>query len=416
MEIKRDLYLKKLIARKNNGMIKVVTGLRRAGKSYLLFTLFKKHLLESGADESHIIQVNLDDINDLPYRDPLELYRYVKSRIADKRTYFVLLDEVQFVKNFETVLNSLLHLENTDVYVTGSNAKFLSKDIITEFRGRGDQIHLFPLSFSEYYAACGGDRTAAFTQYMTYGGLPQIAVMTSHEQKKTYLENLFEETYLKDIVNRHNIRQESDLKELLNILSSSIGSLTNPNKLSNAFKSVKQSRISPITIDKYLDFLIDSFLISRAARFDIKGKKYIETPHKYYFTDLGLRNARINFRQTEITHLMENAIFNELVCRGFSVDVGVITAAEKTATDSVVKKQLEVDFVCNKFDQRIYIQSAYTLSNAEKLTQEQKSLSKINDSFRKIILTFDPVVTHYNENGFCIMNIFDFLLDPDSIN
>lgn len=416
MEIKRDMYLQKLIVRKNNGMIKVITGLRRVGKSYLLFTLFKKHLLETGVDEKHIIQVNLDDINYLEYRKPLELYNYIEGKIIDSNTYFVMLDEVQFVKNFETVLNSLLHIENIDVYVTGSNAKFLSKDIITEFRGRGDQIHLYPLSFSEYYSAYGGEKFAAFTQYITYGGLPQIAIMDSHEQKKTYLENLFEETYIKDIVNRHNIRQESDLKELLNVLSSTIGSLTNPHKLANTFKSVKQSKISSITIDKYLDYFIDSFLINRATRFDIKGKKYIETPHKYYFSDLGLRNARINFRQTEITHLMENAIYNELIVRGFSVDVGLITMAVKNENDNMVKKQLEVDFVCNKFDQRVYIQSAYTLSDAEKLFQEENSLKKISDSFKKIIITFDPVVTHYNDYGFCIMNIFDFLLNPDSIN
>lgn len=416
MEIKRNLYLNKLIARKGNGMIKVVTGLRRAGKSYLLFTLFKKHLLESGVDKSHIIEVNLDDINYLEYRKPKELYNYIKGKLSDSETYYVLLDEVQFVENFETVLNSLLHIENVDIYVTGSNAKFLSKDIITEFRGRGDQVHLYPLSFGEYYSACGGDKMNALTQYLTYGGLPQVALMFSHEQKKTYLENLFEETYIKDIVNRHNIKQESDLRELLNVLSSSIGSLTNPNKLSNTFKSVKQSKISPVTIDKYLDYFIDSFLINRATRFDIKGKKYIETPHKYYFTDLGLRNARINFRQTEITHLMENAIYNELVARGFSVDVGVITTAMRNENDSVIKKQLEVDFVCNKYDRRVYIQSAYTLEGAEKLAQEQNSLLKIADSFKKIIITFDPVLTHYNENGFCIMNIFDFLLNPDSIN
>lgn len=416
MEIKRDLYLQKLIDRKNNGMVKVITGLRRVGKSYLLFTLFKKHLLESGVSESNIIQINLDDINYLEYREPLKLYNYIKSTIIDENMYFVMLDEVQFVENFETVLNSLLHIENVDVYVTGSNAKFLSKDIITEFRGRGDQVHLYPLSFGEYYAACGGDRTAAFTQYITYGGLPQVATMISHEQKKTYLENLFEETYVKDIVNRHNIKQESDLKELLNILSSSIGSLTNPNKLSNTFRSVKQSKISPITIDKYLDYLIDSFLINKSMRFDIKGKKYIETPCKYYFSDLGLRNARINFRQTEITHLMENAIYNELIACGYSVDVGVVTTAVKNDNASVVRKQLEVDFVCNKYDQRIYIQSAYTLSDAAKLAQEQHSLDKINDSFKKIIITFDPVATHYNENGYYIMNIFDFLLNPQSIN
>lgn len=416
MEIKRDLYLKKLIERKNNGMVKVITGARRAGKSYLLFNLFKKYLLDSGIDKNHIIAVNLDDINYIEFRKPLALYNYIKNQIIDENTYFVMLDEVQFVEDFETVLNSLLHIENVDVYVTGSNAKFLSKDIITEFRGRGDQVHLYPLSFAEFYPTCDRDKAQAFLQYVTYGGLPQVTMMSSHEQKKTYLSNLFEETYIKDIVNRHNIKNDSDLKELLNVLSSSIGSLTNPNKLSNTFKSVKNSKISPITIDKYLDYLIDSFLIERATRFDIKGKKYIETPHKYYFTDLGLRNARINFRQTEITHLMENAIYNELVVRGFSVDVGVINSAERNENSNVIKRQLEVDFVCNKYDRRIYIQSAYSLGNVEKLMQEQNSLSKIGDSFKKIIITYDPVITHYNDIGFCIMNIFDFLLNPDSLN
>ena len=261
MEIKRDIYLEKLIARKHNGMVKVVTGLRRAGKSYLLFTLFKNHLLQSGVEEDHIIMVNLDDINYIRYRDPLELYNYVKSKITDGKSYYVLLDEVQLAENFETVLNSLLHVENADIYVTGSNAKFLSKDIITEFRGRGDQVHLYPLTFGEYYAACGGDKMSALTLYLTYGGLPQVAKMSTHEQKKTYLENLLEETYIKDIVNRHNIRQDGDLKELLNVLASSIGGLTNPNKLAKTFKSVKQSGISPITINKYLDYLLDSFLI-----------------------------------------------------------------------------------------------------------------------------------------------------------
>lgn len=416
MEIKRNLYLDKLIARKGNGMVKVITGLRRVGKSYLLFNLFKKHLLSCGVTEDHIISVNLDDINYLEYREPLKLYNYIKSKIKDNAMHYVLLDEVQFVEGFETVLNSLLHIENVDVYVTGSNAKFLSKDIITEFRGRGDQVHLYPLSFDEYYSVCGGDKTDAFTHYITYGGLPQIVSMTSHEQKKTYLENLFVETYIKDIVNRHNIKQEGDLQELLNVLSSSVGALTNPNKISNTFNSVKQSKISPITIDKYLDYFIDSFLIEKATRYDIKGKKYIETPHKYYFTDLGLRNARINFRQTEITHLMENAIYNELIARGFSVDVGVVIAATKNKENNVERKQLEVDFVCNKYDQRIYIQSAYTLSNDEKMAQEQNSFSKIGDSFKKIIITFDPTITHYNENGVCIMNIFEFLLNKNSIN
>lgn len=416
MEIKRDLYLEKLIRHKNNGMVKVITGLRRVGKSYLLFNLFKNHLLETGVDINHIITADFDDVNYLEYRNPLSLYRYIKDKIIDNHTYYVLLDEVQLVEDFETVLNSLLHLENVDVYVTGSNAKFLSKDIITEFRGRGDQIHLYPLSFKEFYSLIGGDKNNAFSLYIAYGGLPKVVEMSTHEEKKNYLENLFEETYIKDIVNRHHIKNESDLKELLNILSSTIGGLINPNKLSNAFKSVKNSIVSPITIDKYLTYLEDSFLISKATRFDIRGKQYIKTPQKYYFTDLGLRNARINFRQIEITHSMENVIYNELICQGFNVDVGIINSFEKNQNNNMIRKQLEIDFVCNKFDQRIYIQSAYTLSNKDKLRQEQNSLRKTNDSFKKIIITFDPIISHYDDNGFYIMNIFDFLLNPNSIN
>ena len=415
MEINRDVYLEKLILRRNNGMIKVVTGLRRVGKSYLLFNLFKNNLLENGVDIKHIILINLDDVNNVKYWEPQALYNHIKDQIVDEKIYYVLIDEIQFAENFELVLNSLLHLGNVDIYVTGSNAKLLSRDIITEFRGRGDQVHLYPLSFKEFYAAFGGDKASAFTQYLAYGGLPQIFKMSSHEQKKSYLENLFIETYVKDIVNRNNVKNDSDLNELLNILSSSIGSLTNPHKLANSFKSIKKSNISSITIDRYLEYFIDSFLINCASRFDIKGKKYIGTPHKYYFTDLGLRNARINFRQTEITHLIENLIYNELIIRGYSVDVGVINYVERTETSSTMRKQFEVDFVCNKYDERLYIQSAYTLSDSIKVMKEERSLSKINDSFRKIIITSDPIISHYNEHGFYLMNIFDFLLNDESI-
>ncbi len=415
MEIKRDLYLKKIIDRKHNGMIKVITGIHGCGKSYLLFNLFYNHLIESGVKDDHIIKIALDDRQNKIYRDPDYLCDYVHEYIKDNDMYYILLDEVQFVDEFEDVLNSFLHIANADTYVTGSNAKFLSKDIITEFRGRGDQIHVYPLSFSEFYNTLGGDKFNSFSQYITYGGLPQIINMNTHEQKKLYLENLFEETYIKDIVNRNKIKNDSDLKELLNVLSSSIGGLTKPNKLSKTFDSVKQSKISPITIEKYLNFLIDSFLINRATRYDIKRKKYIATPHKYYFTDLGLRNAIINFRQNEITQLMENVIYNELVIRGFSVDVGVVNFNERNKNNNVIKKQFEVDFVCNKFDQRIYIQSAYTLTDESKLMQEQSSLNKINDGFKKIILTYDPVIPHFNERGFYILNIIDFLLDSNFV-
>lgn len=413
MEIQRDLYIEKLIIRKHNNMIKIITGIRRCGKSYLLFNLFKNHLLSTGVKLDHIIELSLDDISNKKYRNPENLYNYVKSLIIDDDMYYVLLDEVQMVTGFEDVLNGFLHIKNVDTYVTGSNAKFLSKDIITEFRGRGDQIHIYPLSFNEFYSYVQGDKSIALRNYMYYGGLPQIVAMVTHEQKQSYLMNLFLETYITDIINRNNVKNDEEMQELLNVLSSSIGSLTNPKKLSDTFKSVKHVDISSPTIKNYLDYFMDSFLIDKALRYDIKGKKYIDTPSKYYFTDLGLRNARLNFRQIEDTHLLENVIYNELKVRGFSVDVGIVTISEKDTNGKQVRKQLEVDFVCNKADVRYYIQSVLSIPDREKLVQEQRSLININDSFRKIIITNDNVIAHYNEEGILIINIFDFLLNPD---
>lgn len=415
MEIKRDLYLQKLIERMNNGMVKVVSGLRRAGKSYLLFTLFRDYLLNSVTDDRHVIAINLDNINFVDCQKPRTLYDYVTKRIVDGEIHYVLIDEVQLAESFETVLNSFLQLGNLDVYVTGSNARFLSKDIVTEFRGRGDQVHLQPLSFAEYYRYRGGEKLAAFIQYATYGGLPKVALAEKDEQRASYLGNLLKETYLKDIVNRHSIRNDGNLYDLLGVLSSSVGGLMNPRKLSHAFKSLKNEDVSPMTIEKYLGFLSDSFLVSEASRFDIKGKRYIGTPHKYYFTDLGLRNAVTGFRQAdEMTHLMENAIYNELVLRGYAVDVGAVSIGIRNGNGNVVSKQCEVDFVCNKGSERLYVQSAYTLQGEGKLNQEQRSLLHIHDSFKKMIVTFDPTITHYNDNGFLIMNIFNFLLGDDA--
>lgn len=416
MEIKRDIYLQKLVLRKHNGMIKVITGIRRCGKSYLLFNIFKNHLLASGVDQDHIIELNFDSFENEKYQDPTEAYAYLKSKIVDQEMYYLLLDEIQLLNKFESILNSFLRLPNVDIYVTGSNAKFLSKDVITEFRGRGDQVHVYPLSFSEYYSIHQGDKNIALRDYMFYGGLPQIMAMTTHEQKKSYLENLFLETYISDIIHRNHIKSDSELEELLNILSSSIGSLTNPSKLADIFQSMKKVKISAPTIKNYLDYLSDSFLIDKAMRYDIKGKKYIDTPSKYYFTDLGLRNSRLNFRQIEDSHSLENVIYNELKLRGFSIDVGIVTISEKDSSGKLIRKQLEVDFVCNKADIRYYIQSALSLPDKEKLNQEQRSLVNISDSFRKIIITRDNIITHYNEDGVLMMNLFDFLLNPSLLN
>lgn len=425
MEIKRDLYLKKLIERKQNGLIKVITGIRRCGKSYLLNTLFYNYLKQIGIDENHIIKFAFDSSIDLKLIgenivtlekkkrkvDPNKFMAYIQSKMTDKETYYLLLDEIQFLDCFESVLNGYLYMGNVDIYVTGSNAKLLSKDIITEFAGRGDEIHMYPLSFAEFMSIYKGDKYDGLIEYMIYGGIPMVALRDGAENKSLMLKRLFEEIYIRDIETRHNVRNKDDLEDLLNFLSSSIGSLTNAEKLKNVFRSLKKSNITSPTINRYLEYLSDSFLVESSARYDIKGKAYINTPLKYYFSDLGLRNARINFRQFEQSHSMENIIYNELRLRGYSVDIGVVDIKEQG-----LRKQLEIDFVCNLGTKRYYIQSAYSLPNDEKRYQELRPFLRINDSFKKIVITGDMTPTYYNENGILFMNIFDFLLNPDSIN
>lgn len=415
MEIRRDIYLNKLISKKHNGLIKVVTGMRRCGKSYLLFNLFKEYLVNEGVNENHIIEIAFDSFENKKYRDPEVLFPYLMEKIADNEMYYILLDEVQMLDDFESVLNSLGRKKNVDVYVTGSNAKFLSKDIITEFRGRGDEVHMYPLTYSEFMSVYDGDKQEGWRDYVLFGGIPLVLGFETADQKSDFLKSLFEETYISDITGRNNIRNKAELEELLNILSSAIGSLTNPSKLSATFKSVKNKTISKDTIIKYIDYLKDSFLIDSAMRYDIKGKKYINTPSKYYFTDLGLRNARLNFRQVEETHAMENIIFNELKVRGYNVDVGVVVMNEVDKNGKKIRKQLEVDFVCNKGSKRFYIQSAYALPDKEKMEQEQRSLVNIGDGFKKIIITKDAVAPLYNEEGILVMSVYDFLLNPDSM-
>lgn len=415
MEIRRDIYLNKFISKKHNGLIKVVTGVRRCGKSYLLFNLFKEYLVNEGVNENHIIEIAFDSFENRKYRDPEVLLPYLMEKIADNEMYYVLLDEVQMLDDFESVLNSLGRKKNVDVYVTGSNAKFLSKDIITEFRGRGDEVHMYPLTYSEFMSVYDGDKQEGWRDYVLFGGIPLVLGFETADQKSDFLKSLFEETYISDITGRNNIRNKAELEELLNILSSAIGSLTNPSKLSATFKSVKNKTISKDTIIKYIDYLKDSFLIDSAIRYDIKGKKYINTPSKYYFTDLGLRNARLNFRQVEETHAMENIIFNELKVRGYNVDVGVVVMNEVDKNGKKIRKQLEVDFVCNKGSKRFYIQSAYALPDKEKMEQEQRSLVNIGDGFKKIIITKDAVAPLYNDEGILVMSVYDFLLNPDSM-
>ena len=415
MEIRRDIYLNKLISKKHNGLIKVVTGMRRCGKSYLLFNLFKEYLVNEGVNENHIIEIAFDSFENRKYRAPEVLIPYLMEKIADNEMYYVLLDEVQMLDDFESVLNSLGRKKNVDVYVTGSNAKFLSKDIITEFRGRGDEVHMYPLTYSEFMSVYDGDKQEGWRDYVLFGGIPLVLGFETADQKSDFLKSLFEETYISDITGRNNIRNKAELEELLNILSSAIGSLTNPSKLSATFKSVKNKTISKETIIKYIDYLKDSFLIDSAIRYDIKGKKYINTPSKYYFTDLGLRNARLNFRQVEETHAMENIIFNELKVRGYNVDVGVVVMNEVDKNGKKIRKQLEVDFVCNKGSKRFYIQSAYALPDKEKMEQEQRPLVNTGDGFKKIIITKDAVAPLYNDEGILVMSIYDFLLNPDSM-
>ena len=414
MVIQRNMYLNKLISKKHNGLIKVVTGVRRCGKSYLLFQLFKEYLLSTGVEKSHIIEIAFDAFENKRLQDPYALMAYLKEQIADGGMYYVLLDEIQLLGEFEAVLNSLIRMENVDVYVTGSNARFLSKDVITEFRGRGDEIHMYPLSFAEFMSVYPGTKQDGWNEYMLYGGLPLVLRFETPEEKIAFLKSIFEETYISDIVGRHKIRNRTELEELLNILSSAIGSLTNPTKLSDTFKSVKQKTISKSTITKYIDYLRDAFLIDCAVRYDIKGRRYIDTPVKYYFSDIGLRNARLNFRQLEETHTMENIIFNELKIRGFNVDVGVVVV-NSSKDGNNVRKQLEIDFVCNKGFKRYYIQSAYALPDQSKMEQEQRSLMLTGDGFKKIIITKDAPAPYYNDSGVLILSIFDFLLNPDSL-
>lgn len=416
MEIKRDVYLNKLIRKENNGLIKVITGVRRCGKSYLLFNLFHNYLIEKGVDEEHIIEVALDDRSNKDLRDPDNILRYVKDKIKDKQIYYIILDEIQLLDEFEDVLNSFLHIKNADVYVTGSNSKFLSSDVITEFRGRGDEIRVYPLSFKEYTSVYEGTTDEAWDDYFNYGGLPLTLVYDTPEDKSDYLISLFNKVYLSDIVDRHKIRNQGELDELVNILSSAIGSLTNPTKLAKTFKSVKNKVISDKTLKKYIDYLQDAFLISKAVRYDIKGKKYINSPAKYYFEDVGLRNARLNFRQTEENHIMENIIYNELRVRGYHVDIGVVEVFGKNQENKTTKKQFEVDFVATKGSEKYYIQSAFSISNEDKLQQEQNSLVNINDSFKKIIVVRDNIKVRRNDYGIVTMGIYNFLLDENSLN
>ena len=409
--IERDDYLNKLIVRKGNGLIKILTGIRRCGKSYLLNYIFYNHLISCGVKEDHIIKLALDREDNIKYHDPKLLNEYILSNIKDKDVYYVLLDEIQLVQNFEYVLNGFLYERNIDVYVTGSNSKFLSSDIITEFRGRGDEIRIFPLSFSEFYNAYEGDKYNAWSEYVTYGGMPLIIKQQTDEQKSKYLTSLYELTYKKDIIDRNNIDKEDILDTLINVLSSSVGSLTNPQKIYNTFISNGITDISKNTITSYLNYLLDSFLIEKAKRYDVKGKKYIQTPQKYYFTDIGIRNAKLNFRQQEENHLMENIIYNELLIRAYNVDVGVVEIREDG-----VRKQLEVDFVCNQGNKRYYIQSALNLDTSEKTMQESKSLNNIGDNFKKIIVVKDNIKLWRNEDGILIIGIQEFLLNKNSLD
>ncbi len=415
MKIERDYYLKKLISRRNNGMVKVITGLRRCGKSYLLFTIFKDYLLKSGIEPDHIIEIQFDDFAFKKYRKAQAAYDFVKEKIKDEEQYYILLDEVQLLEEFEDVLNGFLHIKNVDTYVTCSNAKFLSNDIITEFRGRGDEVHINPLCFYEFMSIYKGTVENGWKEFSLYGGLPPVVLLESPEQKSQYLKTVFAETYLADIIERNKIRNAEELDELINILSSSIGSLTNPKKLADTFLSVKKSKISQETIKKYLEYLSDSFLINASFRYDIKGKRYIETPLKYYFSDIGLRNARLNFRQPEETHTMENIIYNELLRRGYNVDVGVVQISEKNNEGTNSRVSYEIDFVVNKGYKRYYIQSAFDIPDRQKMIQEERPFLNIKDSFKKIIIEKNCLNPYYTEEGIFVMGVFDFLLDENSL-
>lgn len=409
MIIERKKYMQQLVQSKHNGLVKIITGIRRCGKSFLLFNLFKSQLEKEGIDKEHIIEMAFDDFANREYRDPEKFYQYVKAQIKDGRMYYALLDEVQMMDQFEDVLNGLLHIPNVDVYVTGSNAKFLSKDIITEFRGRGYQIHVSPLSFSEFMTTYNGSKEDGWIEYLQYGGLPPVVLQPNDEEKIKFLKDLWQETYLIDILNRNHIKNNAELEELLCMLASGIGGLINPQKLSNTFKTNKNVSISPATLKSYISYCSDAFLIEEANRYDVKGRKYIGTPMKYYFSDLGLRNALLNFRQVEKTHLMENAIYSELRRQGFNVDVGVVTVNGKDENGSSYRKQLEVDFVCNKGSRRCYIQSALSLPSQEKIDQETNSLRRLDDGFERIVIVGDHMSCNHDDNGILFMSIYDFM-------
>jgi len=428
IEIKRDIYLQKLISRKHNGLVKTITGVRRCGKSYLLNNLFHDHLRAEGVPDDHIIRFSFDSAKDLDRigenlielesenrkADPKKFLNFINAQIVDRGDYYLLLDEVQALGCFESVLNGYLREKNIDLYVTGSNAKFLSKDVITEFAGRGDEIHMMPLTFSEFMSVYDGNRYDGLMQYMLYGGIPLVVLRDDDEQRASTLNSLFKEIYIRDIIARYNVRNHGELEDLLDIISSSTGSLTNPEKIRNTFHSLKKSDISSKTVKRYLQYLEDSFIVQSVGRYDVKGKKYIAALQKYYFSDLGLRNARLNFRQFEIPHCMENVIYNELVVRGYNVDVGVVPIVEKSKGTSA-RKQLEIDFVCNQGSERIYIQSAYSVQDPDKRQQEMRPFGKTGDSFRKILITNDMIPAHYTDEGILMMNIYDFLLEPDKL-
>ena len=415
MRIQRDMYLEELKNRMHNGLIKVITGIRRCGKSYLLFEIFTEYLHSIGVSDDHIIDIEFDKRESLELRNPDNALAFIKSRINDDQDYYILLDEVQLLESFEEVLNSLIRIRNADIYVTGSNSKFLSKDVITEFRGRGDEIHLLPLTFSEFMKAYDGDVYHGWSEYITYGGLPLITTMKTDRQKVSYLENLFKEVYLKDIIERNGIEKTQELENLLNVLASSVGLLTNAARIHSTFDSILHSKLSANTIRQYLEYLEDSFMVSSAQRYDVKGRHYIGSPLKYYFEDVGLRNARLGFRQSEENHLMENIIYNELRYRGFSVDIGVVDERNRTSDGVQERKQLEIDFVANLGSRRYYLQSAFTIPTEEKRIQEKKSLIKISDSFKKIVIVKDVIKTSMDDDGIMTMNIYDFLLNPSSL-
>ena len=415
MQINRDYYLNKLVSAKNDGLIKVVTGIRRCGKSYLLNNIFYEYLLMDGVNENHIIKVALDDSDNEELLNPKNLSKYIKDKIIDKDIYYVILDEIQLVENFEGVLNGLLRINNIDIYVTGSNSKFLSTDIITEFRGRGEEIRMYPLSYYEFMSIYKGDKLDGWVEYITYGGLPLVVTMSNDERKMNYLKEQQKNVYINDVVERNNIKNDSELITLVEIISSSIGSLSNPKKLSDTFKSNAGVDISPKTISSYLKYLEEAFLIEKSERYDVKGKKYMSTPYKFYFSDIGLRNSFINFRQYEETHIMENVIYLELKRREYNVDVGVVELKERKENEFTYK-QLEIDFIANKGNNKIYIQSAFTMPTAEKKEQEERSLLKINDSFKKIIIVKDYIKRIRDDNGIIVMSVFDFLLDPNSLD